>query len=380
MVNNNEFVYINNQEQLDFYVNELTNYNIWAVDTEFNRNNKNYLPQLCLIQISYKPNFALAIDCLAGLNLTNLLNLMYQQHIVKVFHACRQDIEMLYNITSKIPPNLFDTQIAVLALNLPKDISYDKLVKHYLNIAVDKSLKQSQWHVRPLMPKHIEYACLDVVYLFDCYLLINNQLNQQNRASWLAEAFAELYNPDLYNYNITVNATKLAHGLPKSMYTLILNIMLWREQTAKELDIARNILIDNKTIKSLVLQSKNNNNNLNLKNFVNPKAHHTLPTLSNILNTVENAEPIVTQRTPLTENQKDTLCLLKMLLVYCSNKHAIHSTLIASAEDLNELAVNLNPNHKVFLTWRYNVFGKYVQNLLNGKLGISMLNNTITVC
>ena len=84
-----------------------------CVDTEFMRENT-YWPELCLIQIADTQEAA-AIDPLAkGLDLSPLLDLLVDnEHVLKIFHAGGQDVEIIYNLTGKTPHPIFDTQIAM---------------------------------------------------------------------------------------------------------------------------------------------------------------------------------------------------------------------------------------------------------------------------
>src|SRR5581483_2061356 len=84
-----------------------------AVDTEFMRE-RTYWPILCLVQVA-GPDEAVAIDTLApGLDLAPLLDLMADPAILKVFHAARQDLEIFFYRSGKVPHPVFDTQIAAM--------------------------------------------------------------------------------------------------------------------------------------------------------------------------------------------------------------------------------------------------------------------------
>ena len=97
-----------------------------AVDTEFMRD-KTYWPQLCLVQVA-GPEEAAAIDALApGIDLAPLLALMADPKVLKVFHAARQDLEIFFHMTGKIPAPLFDTQVAAMVCGFGDAVSYENL-------------------------------------------------------------------------------------------------------------------------------------------------------------------------------------------------------------------------------------------------------------
>jgi len=107
---------INKSDDLAALVERLAKHSFVAVDTEFMRENT-YWPDLCLIQVA-SPDEAAAIDPKAeAIDLKPLLDLFVENsEILKVFHAGGQDLEIIHNLTGKVPHALFDTQIAAMAL------------------------------------------------------------------------------------------------------------------------------------------------------------------------------------------------------------------------------------------------------------------------
>src|SRR5215468_3563996 len=109
-----------------------------AIDTEFMREST-YWPKLCLVQAA-GGDVEAVIDPLAeGLSLEPLLALMHDPRVLKVFHAARQDLEIFYHLSQKVPAPLFDVQVAAAAVGLGDSIAYDALVRSLLKREVDKS-------------------------------------------------------------------------------------------------------------------------------------------------------------------------------------------------------------------------------------------------
>src|SRR5207245_3072377 len=102
---------ITKSDDLQALVGRLSKHPFVAVDTEFMRENT-YWPDLCLIQVASSEEAA-AIDPKAeGIDLKPLLDLMVKdEEVLKVFHAGGQDLEIIPNLTGKVPHPLFDTQI-----------------------------------------------------------------------------------------------------------------------------------------------------------------------------------------------------------------------------------------------------------------------------
>ena len=75
-----------------------------------------YYPKLCVIQIA-STDEAVVVDALFdGIDLAPVFALMANEAVLKVFHAARQDIEIIWNLAKIIPHPVFDTQIAAMVL------------------------------------------------------------------------------------------------------------------------------------------------------------------------------------------------------------------------------------------------------------------------
>src|ERR1700720_1038962 len=99
-----------------------------TVDTEFLRETT-YYPLLCVVQMASTEE-AVVVDTLApGIDLAPFYALMVNQQVLKVFHAARQDIEIVWHQAKQIPHPIFDTQVAAMVLGHGDSISYDQLVQ-----------------------------------------------------------------------------------------------------------------------------------------------------------------------------------------------------------------------------------------------------------
>ena len=130
-----------------------------TVDTEFMRE-KTYYPIVCLIQIAAADaDLAACIDPIAdALDLTPLLDVMKNENVLKVFHSGRQDLEIFYQLMDCLPTPVFDTQIGAMVCGLGESISYHGIVQHFLGLDLDKSSRGTDWSVRPLLEKQIQYV------------------------------------------------------------------------------------------------------------------------------------------------------------------------------------------------------------------------------
>src|SRR5688500_16516651 len=154
-----------------------------TVDTEFLRETT-FWPKLCVIQLADDEG-AYAVDALApGLDLTPLFDLMANDKVLKVFHAGRQDIEIMWHLAKMIPHPVFDTQVAAMVLGYGGSISYDQLVQRITGVQLDKSSRFTDWSRRPLSEAQITYALADVTHLRDVYRRLAEDLEKRGRAGW----------------------------------------------------------------------------------------------------------------------------------------------------------------------------------------------------
>ena len=160
-----------------------------AVDTEFMRVDIFY-PKAGLIQIGDGQR-AFLIDPLLIGNWQPLADLLEDCGVVKVLHACSEDLEVLLRLTGKLPQPLFDTQLAAGYLNLGFSMGYSRLVQEVLGIELPKGETRSDWLQRPLSETQISYAAEDAVHLAELFTVLRPRLSDDKYA-WVLEDGAEL--------------------------------------------------------------------------------------------------------------------------------------------------------------------------------------------
>src|ERR687884_454429 len=155
-----------------------------TVDTEFLREST-YYPVLCVAQMASSDE-AVVVDALAkGIDLGPFYALMSNEAVLKVFHAARQDIEIVWHMAGLIPHPIFDTQVAAMVLGYGDSISYEQLVQRITGDQLDKSSRFTDWSRRPLSEAQIAYAASDVTHLRDVFLALDADLHARGRAEWV---------------------------------------------------------------------------------------------------------------------------------------------------------------------------------------------------
>ena len=187
---------IQRDQDLQSLCGELSDANLLSLDTEFERT-RTYSPRLCLIQIRANDS-AYCVDALADLDLSLLWKLIWSPERLKLFHAARQDLELLAGINGAPPAPLMDTQVAAALAGFDSQIGYAALVRQLLNIELEKESTRTDWTQRPLTQRQIEYAVNDVAWLQEIHERLAEKLDSLGRYQWAVEDSARLTDPGLY--------------------------------------------------------------------------------------------------------------------------------------------------------------------------------------
>ena len=356
-----------------------------AIDTEFMRE-RTYYPQLCLIQIAGKDE-AVTVDALATkINLNPILDLMANHKIIKVFHACRQDMEIFFNLNRRIPFPVFDTQIGAMVCGYGESVGYDKLVRQITGVQIDKSSRFTDWSHRPLSKQQLNYALSDVTHLRTVYESLLNQLEKNGRINWLNEEFQNVLNPKTYDIPLDQiwKRLKIKNGRPKFLI-LVRELCAFREKEAQNRNIPRNRVIRDDILLDIAARSPRSS--VDLAKVRSLSAQFAEGRLGkSILRVVAEASNIPESDAPQLEKlnkpkpQKPALIeLLKVLLKHKSEDNNVAQKLIASTADLEAIAENDNANVLALSGWRKDVFGDDALLLKSGKIALSAAGDRIRV-
>src|SRR3954463_2295185 len=210
-----------------------------TVDTEFLRETT-YYPLLCVVQMASAED-AVVVDTLAkDIALKPFFDLMANEKVLKVFHAARQDIEIVWHRANIIPHPIFDTQVAAMVLGHGDSISYDQLVQRITGDTLDKSNRFTDWTRRPLSNAQITYAVSDVTHLRDVYTALVADLGRRGRADWMDDEMEILTSPEPYRAEPSRAWMRLKTRVrkPKELAVLI-EVAAWREREAQSRDVPR---------------------------------------------------------------------------------------------------------------------------------------------
>ena len=226
-----------------------------TVDTEFLRETT-YYPLLCVAQMA-SPDEAVVVDALApGIDLAPFYELMADEKVMKVFHAARQDIEIVWHGAKLIPHPIFDTQVAAMVLGYGDSISYDQLVQRITGDTLDKSHRFTDWTRRPLSDAQLTYAISDVTHLRDVYHALVDDLGRRGRADWVQDEMEVLTSPETYRMDPQNAWQRLKTRVrkPKELAVLI-EVAAWREREAQTRDVPRSRVLKDDAIADIAVQA-----------------------------------------------------------------------------------------------------------------------------
>ncbi|MCZ7860505.1 ribonuclease D [Agrobacterium sp. 22-209-1] len=356
---------------------ELAKSEFITIDTEFLRETT-FWPELCLVQMA-SPTLEVLVDPLAkGIDLTPLFELMANPNVVKVFHAARQDIEIIYHLGGLIPHPIFDTQVAAMVCGFGDSISYDQLVQRIKNVQIDKSSRFTDWSRRPLTEKQLDYALADVTHLRDVYLALKAQLEREGRSLWLTEEMDILESRDTYDMHPDDAWLRLKSRLRKPTELAILKfIAAWREREARSRNVPRSRVLKDDAIFEIAQQQPKDAEALSRLRTI-PKGWERSASGTAIIETVNAALALPKEEMPKAprhshapEGSGAAVELLKVLLKLTADKHGVAAKVIANSDDLDKIAAEGEKATVAALTgWRRELFGDVALKLINGEVAL----------
>jgi len=247
-----EPIYISTHADLKQVAVSCVDVSVVSLDTEFARFNT-YYPMVGLVQLATDQHCFL-IDPVAISNFEPLTEILTRPDLLKVVHAGSEDMEVFQYSLGVTPTPVFDTQIAAAVLGVGFSMSYQKLVAHYLNIDVPKEETRSDWLRRPLSASQLQYAALDVVYLYQVYFDQLSLLQALDRENWVLEESAKLNEllPTAVDPADSYLKGKGLHVLNRRQLGCLQLLYAWRERLARSKNIPRNRIIDPKQLLCIV--------------------------------------------------------------------------------------------------------------------------------
>ncbi|MBN9245643.1 MAG: ribonuclease D [Mesorhizobium sp.] len=377
---------ITTQAELETAVAALEKSEFVTVDTEFIRETT-FWPILCLIQMA-APGVTALVDPLApGLDLAPFFRLMGNEKVTKVFHAARQDIEIIVHLGNLVPHPVFDTQVAAMVCGFGDSVSYDQIVQKITGVRLDKSSRFTDWRHRPLSDKQLDYALADVTHLIDVYKHLTAELEREDRGHWLNEEMEVLTSRDTYDPRPEDAWKRLKMRLRKPQELAVLQaVAAWREHEARERDVPRGRVLKDDAIYEIAQQQPRDTAAL-ARLRTTPKGWERSSSAAGLLAAVNAALAIPKDDMPKLpktfqppEGTSAAAELLKVLLRIVAEKQGVAAKVLASSDEIDRIAAEGEKADVPALQgWRRAVFGDAALKLVRGEIGIKFDKRRIAV-
>jgi ribonuclease D len=356
----------------------LSNSDFLAVDTEFMRE-QTFWPQLCLVQLA-SPEEALILDPMApGLDLAPFWALMANERLPKVFHAARQDIEIVFAKTGLVPTPVFDTQIAAMVCGFGESISYVNLVKKVTGVDLDKSSRFTDWSRRPLSDRQLTYALADVTHLRDVYRHLKTEIDSAGRADWLNEEMAVLTDRKTYEQHPEEAWQRLKLRVKnRKALAVLMELAAWRERLAQSQDVPRARILRDEALYDIANQAPTSPEQLSELRTLSEgfsrsaRAREIIEAVKRGLQRDTKALPPIDRGQQLSAEATALIDLLRVLLKASAARHRVAPRLIADSEDLERIALETEPDVAALKGWRRKLFGEDALRLKRGEIALTL--------
>lgn len=374
-------MYISTSDELAAFCERARSFDAVAVDTEFLRE-RTYHAKLCLVQVA-TPDECVVIDPLTIEDLEPLARLMADEEVIKVFHACSQDMEVLYHVLGTLPAPIFDTQVAAAFLGERQQSSYNALVHAFCGVTLPKSESLTDWSARPLTPEQIDYAVDDVRYLIRVFDVISERLVETGRASWVMDETRPLTKLEHYvlDPRSAYRKVKRVSGLTRRQQGVARELAAWRERRAMAHDIPRRWIMSDEVLVALAKRPPRTVPELRrvrgTEELSDRDVQAVLAAAANGARCpAENLPNLERGRKAMDAELESIVDLMYALIRLVSERSGVATSIIATREDL---AGYIEHPEKSPLRdgWRFELVGTLLDDLLAGNLGLTVKGRKI---
>lgn len=378
-------MYITSADQLNEFCKNLEPAEILAVDTEFVRE-RTYFHRVGLIQVASEDHCA-AIDPMLLSDLTPLLELFKDPKKTKIFHAARQDLEILVRLCGQVIPPVFDTQVAAALVGWGTQISFAKIVHKAIGKKIHKSETYTDWCRRPLSQSQIDYAIDDARLLVPVYKKLIERLKKMNRLDWVDGEVLDWKDPKTFAlpdpHKRFMKIKNLRSLKPRNL-TALKELTAWREEEAVRRDCLPKSIVRDETL--LEIARKIPNDLKVLSGFRGFHQKEVVKSGAAILSAIQRAMDIPEEELvvlPENNGHATTRGVEELLAAYVqlrSEELKIEPSILADRKKIHSFVTHFEQKldmeeHFLFQGWRKEYIGAPMLALLSGKVGLKIAPN-----
>lgn len=374
---------ISTHEELAAFCDRAREFPAIAVDTEFLRE-RTFHPKLCLVQVATDDECAI-IDPLAISDLSPLAELMGDAGTVKVFHACQQDMEVLYNTLGTLPAPMFDTQVAATFLGERLQVSYTGLIHTFCGVTLPKTESLTDWSRRPLTPEQLGYAIDDVRYLIVAYHAMVERLKKLGRLSWAIDEMRPL--TELSHYTIdranVYKRVKRINSCTRRQLAIARELAAWRESRAEHHNIPRKWVLADDVLVALVKRAPRDVGDFRTvrgtEQLSERDVEAALMAIKRGVSCPADRLPQQGHRShapaPELESVSD---LMYALIRLVAERSGVATAMIASRDELLDY-IDHPERSRLREGWRFELVGTMLDDLLSGNVGLTVKDRSVEI-
>ncbi|MEK9629544.1 MAG: ribonuclease D [Nitrospinota bacterium] len=375
-------MYITSPDKLKEFCESLESSDVLAVDTEFVRE-RTYFHRIGLIQVAGK-NSCAAIDPILLDDLTPLLEILKDPKKLKVFHAARQDLEILVRLCGSVIPPVFDTQVAAALVGWGSQISFAKLIQKAIGKHIHKSETYTNWCRRPLSESQIKYALDDVRYLMPAYEKLVQRLKQLKRTDWVAGEIKNWEDPATFalpDPQTRYLKIKSLRSLKPRNLAVLRELAAWRENLAVSRNcLAKSIIRDEALLEIARKMPKDVKELSGLRGFHHKEVGKSGAAIINAIKKGNEVPESELPKLPESDGHSTTRGIEELLSAFVqirSEELKIEPSVLADRKRIHFFATHfekkLNMEDNFLLQgWRRECIGEPMLKLLNGEVGLKI--------
>lgn len=373
-------MYLTDSEGLRAFCERSRSADVLAVDTEFLRE-KTFYPRLCLIQLATDDEVAV-VDPFTVDDFSPLEDLLVDERVTKVFHACPQDLEVIRHELGCVPRPVFDTQVACEFLGHRPQLGYGALVQAYTGVRLDKAETLSDWSLRPLDERQLGYAEADVSYLPGIWRQMVAELERLGRLSWVEPEMEAVADPARYEHDPRAAYLRLKRsgGLTRRQLAVARELAAWREGRAASADIPRKWVMRDETVVEISKRCPRTAAELGrirgAQQLKGEDRDAVLAAVATGLAVPAELQPQQRRRPRASAESEGVVDLMYALVRVVAEENGLATQLIATRDDLADFASGA-PGCPLRESWRMELAGSRLERLLAGEVGLTVKDGRV---